>query len=225
MAPRGGLAGRHGHLRGGCFSPCPPVHRAPRVPAGEGRQGGARAPAVRFTLQDYAALIAELGCREMPGGDSSMSGLTPTALYEFRRRLWGREFSLEMLAAAIPTSRPYLSQVLWGHWASPDTWQKIRAWVTPEEWAILLELEHCATWNKEQAALETAGARPWLMRRRCAKCQKWEGYEPCVGAQAHKITHGLCPSCYEREMELLSVALPRAHLVETEAGLAVHRSA
>jgi hypothetical protein len=150
-----------------------------------------------------------------------MSGLTPTALYEFRRLLWGRDFPLELLAAALPVGRSHLSQVLWGYRPSPETWQKVRAWVTPDEWAILLQLEHCATWNKAQEARESAGERAWLMRRQCATCKKWEGYVPCVAASAHKITHGICPDCYRREILDVIAASPqpirRPYLVKTES--------
>lgn len=119
--------------------------------------------------------------------------------------------------------RAHLSQVLWGHRSSPETMARIYAVVTPVEWALLVPLEHFATWNKAQLA---AGddAPVWQMRVVCAWCQRPQGFKACVRARARGITHGVCPDCHDREMAALEAETGRAYLVRTEAGLQVHRS-
>lgn len=161
-----------------------------------------------------------------------MSGLTPFPLYSFRRMLRARGSSCEMLADEIGGGRAHTSQVLNGHRPGGDTWARIYAVVTEEEWAVLSQLEHCATWNRRQlAAGETAMV--WQMRVQCGGCRRWEGFRPCVQKMARKVTHGLCPECYAIELaKLEAMSSPavetedrrRPYLVRTEAGLAVHRS-
>lgn len=159
-----------------------------------------------------------------------MSGLTPVPLYAFRQMLRWRGSSCEQLADEIGCGRAHTSQVLNGHRAGGDTWARIYAVVTEPEWAMLSQLEHCATWNKRQlAAGETAMV--WQMRVQCGDCRRWEGFRPCVRKMARKVTHGLCPDCYARALAQLEAMKPvesedrsRAYLVRTEAGLAVHRS-
>jgi len=160
-----------------------------------------------------------------------VSGLTPFPLYSFRRMLRARGSSCEILADEIGCGRAHTSQVLNGHRPGGDTWARIYAVVTAEEWAFLSQLEHCATWNRRQlAAGETAMV--WQMRVQCGSCRRWEGFRPCVQKMARKVTHGLCPDCYAVEMAKLDALIAeevgadasRSHLVRTEAGLAVHRS-
>lgn len=78
-----------------------------------------------------------------------MAGLTPTALYLFRRSLRARGLTMADLAAQIGRGRSHLSQVIQGRRPGGYTWARIRAAVKPAEWDLLLRLEHCAAWNSE----------------------------------------------------------------------------
>ncbi len=163
-----------------------------------------------------------------------MSGLTPIALVRFRDQLGTRGSSFERLADEIGCGRSHVSQVLHGHRLGGDTWPLIRAVVTDGEWATLLQMEHCATWNTAQCALGD-GVFVWRMRVRCGWCRQPQGFKACARAAAGKTTHSVCPVCFEarrHELEALNagakpeVAVPesRAYLVRTDAGLQVHHS-
>ena len=81
-----------------------------------------------------------------------MAGLTPHALYLFRRSLRARGSSMAELAERIGRGRSHLSQVIQGRRTGGYTWARIRSAVTPEEWELLLRLEHCAAWNSAHPA-------------------------------------------------------------------------
>jgi hypothetical protein len=146
-----------------------------------------------------------------------MAGLTPLPLTRFRAQIGARGLSVEQLADRIERARSHVSQVLWGHRPSGDTWARIRAVVTDGEWDTLLQLEHCATWNSAQQAAGEA-AVVWLMRTECAWCGDRIGFVPCCERQAGAVSHGMCPRCYASEMAQIEAIRPRAHLVATEAG-------
>lgn len=150
-----------------------------------------------------------------------MAGLTPTALADFRRLLRARGHSLEQLAADVGTHRTYLSKVLFGYYASPDTWSRIHAVVTPAEWAALCRVEHCPAWNNPAPRL------PWCVRVVCGWCGEQQPFKPTpTPCGPGETSHGICPECYRAEMDKLDAlrAATVAHLVNTEAGLQVHTS-
>lgn len=81
-----------------------------------------------------------------------MSGLTPNALYLFRRSLRARGLNMATLAERIGRGRSHLSQVVQGKRPGGYTWARIRSAVTAEEWEMLCKLEHCAAWNSAHPA-------------------------------------------------------------------------
>lgn len=81
-----------------------------------------------------------------------MAGLTPHAIYLFRRSLRARGLSMEQLAEDCGRGRSHLSQVIQGRRPGGYTWARIRSAVTPEEWKMLLQMEHCAAWNSAHPA-------------------------------------------------------------------------
>lgn len=158
-----------------------------------------------------------------------MAGLTPFAFSTFRRLLRARGSSLENLAAEIGTGRAYLSRVLWGHFASPETWARIHAVVTPEEWRALCDVEHCPAWNNQAPDL------PWCVRVVCGWCGEAQPFKPvATPAAPGAVSHGLCPACFDSQFPQLRAMAPavcarveyaaRSYLVRTEAGLQVHDS-
>lgn len=87
-----------------------------------------------------------------------MAGLTPAPLHWLRVVLRARGSSMAQLAEACGRGRSHLSQVLNGKRPGGYTWARIRAAVTPEEWELLKQLEHCAAWNNAHPAPATQGA-------------------------------------------------------------------
>lgn len=126
-----------------------------------------------------------------------MSGLTPLPLTHFRKALRGRGVTFESLADEIGLSRTHVSEVLHGRRDGAEVYPRIQAVVTAEEWAHLLRMEHCATWNTAARA-QGSTARVWAMRQQCAECKRWEGFVSCVEAVAGSVTHSICPDCYPK---------------------------
>jgi hypothetical protein len=131
-----------------------------------------------------------------------VSGFTPIPLTHFRHALKARGVSLGELADQIGRARHHVSQVLHGQRNGAEVWPLIRAVVTAEEWAILLHMEHCATWNTAQCDVGDT-AMVWQMRASCAWCAAPDGFRACVRAMAGEVTHGLCPACYASERAVL----------------------
>lgn len=135
-----------------------------------------------------------------------MSGFTPIPISRFRDQLGSRGLTIERLADDIGRGRSHVSQVLWGHRAGGDTWARIRAVVTDEEWATLLQMEHCATWN---AAQLTSAAPDWVLRVTCAWCRAPMGFKACRREQAGATSHGICPTCYTGQLADLDALAAR----------------
>ena len=156
-----------------------------------------------------------------------MSGFTPVAITRFRAALRARGLGLGELAKQAGTSRAYLSQVLWSHFYSPETWSRIRACVTPPEWAELLHVENCATWNTRAEAQAARCKDVFLIRVVCAWCDEPQGFKACAHSEPGAVTHSLCPSCLAVNfpgIKTRGAAVAHPHLVRTEAGLQVHHS-
>lgn len=66
-----------------------------------------------------------------------MSGLRDINLVEAYRLLHGRGLDTTTIAAAVHTSRAYVSRVLSGYERRGPTWRRIRDLLTPEEVALL----------------------------------------------------------------------------------------
>lgn len=81
-----------------------------------------------------------------------MAGITPHAIWLFRRSLRARGQSMAGLAAQIGRGRSHLSQVIQGSRPGGYTWARVRAAVTAEEWELLCQMEHCAAWNSAHPA-------------------------------------------------------------------------
>lgn len=141
-----------------------------------------------------------------------MSGLTPLPVTHFRRSLRARGSNLATLADELGLSRNHLSQVLHGRRPGAEVWPLLQAALPPEEWSLLLRLQHCSAWNNSALAAGES-ALVWRMPVICGACQKREGFKPCVRAVAGKATHGICPDCLPALAARAGLTLPNINPV------------
>ncbi len=57
-----------------------------------------------------------------------------------------------------------------------------------------------------RAVMPAPTSRPECGRRVCAWCQPQRDLGPAPGLAAGKVTHGVCPECFERQMAELNLS-------------------
>lgn len=64
----------------------------------------------------------------------------------------------------------------------------------------LYDARRWATAEEAQAALDAELAPPPVLRRVCAWCQRDMGVVVCEPKMAGQVTHGICPTCAEKQL-------------------------